>query len=249
MLRVAGRRLGTQTYNLLRTLTEAGLDPDAAAPSGSLDEPRGPHDDDGFNVHGDPPMAVAGDAPSLMDGYYSKEPLHTPPGGEWDSVNVEDRFQSQDPFADPLRMEQPNEHFEQNMGYSRPSDTDGAVGPAVRMGSMCQVRGQLEDPTAFIVGLVEAAARAGLPYEDLPLNEHRERAVVTGAVIGRWLHTLGLDEHSRNHVFDAANTDEGLDAIGTGLIAAGLAETANIAHYGEAPILVLTRNKESTSWT
>src|SRR6185436_3559403 len=39
----------------------------------------------------------------------------------------------EDPFSDPNAMDQPNEHFEWNMGYSRPNDADEM--PAVRMGA------------------------------------------------------------------------------------------------------------------
>ncbi|APU88871.1 hypothetical protein Rctr197k_042 [Virus Rctr197k] len=309
-LTVAGRRLGAQTYNLLRTLTEAS----------SVDEPRGPQEN-GFEVRGDPPP--------LMDGYYSKEPQHAPPdyGGAHNYVNEEDRWQDRDPFSDPNRMEQPNEHFEWDMGYSRPNDDDGTpIGPSVRMGTRPKghqdrltlpVRvGQvvymtLADGTPvpyrivssepkdlisgggmglrthvkvqpadkpydeggwypvdalwarppriaqrlevslpqFLPAMAEAAARAGLPYEGLALNERRERAIVTPQEVGRWLHTLGLPERDRDRVFDAATSEPGLDRIGAALIAAGLAETANLTHYGAQNVLVLTRHKRGSLWT
>jgi len=220
---VAGRRLGQQTYNLLRTLTEAELG-------------RDEHEEvDGFEVQAP--------GPALMDGFYSKEPLRRPPdfGDHKDLINEEDRFQDRDPFADPNRMEQPNEYFEQNIGYSRPNDDSiGPLRPSAQ-------RFELELST-FLPAMAEAAARGDLPYEALPLNEKRERAVVTPKVVGSWLHTLGLNEHDRDQVFDVATSDAGLDAIGSALIAAELAETANIAHYGAQPILVLTRNKR-IAWT
>lgn len=329
---VAGRRLGQQTYNLLRTLTEA-----------ELDEPRG-EDEDGFEVHAPGPFS---------DGYYSKEPLQTVPGGDHSHTNYPDLFQDRNPFADPNAMDGTNSHFEWNMGYSRPGDSEGDVGP-VRMGAHGgsgddgfgfddlgfdivapeesappkggeplqvgekfriggrgpvwevvradgasgyvkregQVRkwfgylfdrssgvvevypimqgsgdragpsigtGTLErvtrsaqryevDLPTFLPAMAEAAARAGLPYQDLPLNENRARAIVTPKVVGGWLHALGLNESDRDALFDVATSDTGLDAIGSALIAAELAETANITQYGAQPVLVLTKNKGNT-WT
>ena len=222
---VAGRRLGVQTYNLLRTLTEAS--------ASSLEAPRG-EDDDGFQVQGDPPP--------LMDGYYSKEPQHQPPdyGGARNEILEEDRWQDRDPFSDPNRMEQPNPHFEWDMGYSRPNSDDGTpIGPSVRMSAQ---RYEVSLPQ-FLPVMAEAAARAGIDYEPLALNERRERAVVTPQIIGSWLHTLGLPEHDRDQLFDVATSEPGLSRIGQALIAAELAETANITHYGAQNVLVLTRNK------
>lgn len=226
VVRVAGERLGQQTYNLLRTLTEA--------------EKGAPHEEleNGFHVHGDPPP--------LLDGFYSKEPLHTPPGGKKDRVNPEDRFQDRDPFSDPNAMDQPNEHFEWNDGYSRPGDD--SIGPLRPSAQRYEV-----ELSEFLPAMAEAAARSGLPYEPLALNDKRARAVVTPKVIGGWLHGLGLPESDRDALFDVATSDVGLDAIGSALIAAELAETANITRYGAQPVLVLTRNlqaqRESTTWT
>lgn len=273
-LRVAGRRLGTQTYNLLRTLTEAGA-------SSSLDDPRGPSDD-GFNVRGDPPP--------LMDGYYSKEPLHQGPGfGGVPTTQPSDRRFKDRELVDessPDAMDQGNPNWEEGVGYVRPLSDDPVYpirpsasktvdevlgdfsrnAPTRPIGPLAvhfRLRSLIEEArrTAqqfevqlgeFVPGMVEAAARAGLPYEPLALNEHRQQAVITPKEVGAWLHELGLPERDRDALFSVATSETGLDRIGAGLIAAQLADTANITRYGAQPVLVLTQNqgnKKESSWT
>jgi hypothetical protein len=100
------------------------------------------------------------------------------------------------------------------------------------------------DAGEFVPAMLEAAARAGVPWEPLVLNDSRERAVVSAAAVGQWLHTLGLPEAERLVVHDAASSAEGLEAIGTGFIAAGMAETADLGTWAHEPVLVLTRRRQ-----
>jgi hypothetical protein len=193
--RVFGEKIGTQTYNILRTLTEAALD----------------------------------------DGYYGKEPLHTPPGGEKDKTLGDDRFKDHTlPDEGPDAMDSPNENWVSNFGYQRPFDT-APIYP-VRMTATVDVG-------EFVPAMLEAAERAGVPWKPVLLNERIVRAIVRPETVGSWLHTLGLDESDRDVAFYAVTSQEGLDAIGRGFIAAGAADIARVFQVGDQNLLELVRGK------
>lgn len=236
VLRVAGRKLGAQTYNILRTLTEAGVE------EGSLGAPRGPEDGSGpFDVHGDDP---------LVDGYYGKEPQRAPPdfgGGPPGMLSPPERWNDrtlpdQGPDAmngdgtDWAGLGGDSAGWEQGMGYVAP--LAGESDYPVRMNAQMNV-----DLPTMIPKVLAGALRAGVPWEPVVLNEKRERAIITPEVMGRWLHALGLGERERDMVFEAATTQQGLDALATAFIGEQQADTANISHLGDQNILVLTRRK------
>lgn len=221
---IGSQRFGSQAYNLLRGLTEASVD-----------------GNDGNDV--DVVEHEAG--PALMDGYYSKEPLKVVPEGEKDDIPVGDRYQDRDMFRDPNAMDGMSPHYVDNMGYFRPGE-EGVVGPLRatrqrRADDSVRYDVELEE---FVPAMIEAAARAGMPWGPTPNNSRRERAVVTPSVVGSWLHAIGVSDIDA--AFSVATTPEALDLVGAGMIAAGFAETANIASLGDQHILVLTRNKELT---
>lgn len=284
-LRVAGRRLGAQTYNILRTLTEASSGADA-----ELGRPRGPNDGERspFDVHADPP---------LEDGYYGKEPLHAPP--DFSAPDARPRLIPPERWNDRTLPDQgpdamdgaggawpgtdaDSAGWEQGMGYVHPLEGEDQY--PVRMNAMrrtaapwrddrrdyparteadwraaserfrarCVELGwlparhadvmQVDLPT-LVPKIMAGAMRVGIPWEPVVLNPHREQAVITPMVVGHWLHALGLGEQERATVHDAATSAQGLDALATGLIAAHLAETANIAHAGAENVLVVTKQK------
>ena len=246
--RGARRRQGQQTYNLLRTLTEA------AAPASSTGE--------GMELH----VADGEEMPPLMDGYYSKEPSHAPGfGGADDSRKMPPGVRFQDHLlpdeGSPNAMSQPNGQWEQNFGYQRPGDAlDSstpipAVRPAAARGQprrhgCCVVRrwaqadgGRVDlelDPVEFAPKMLEAAARVGLPWQRRTDGVPGDIAVVTPDIVGRWVHALPLDEGDRDMLFDAATSLAGLDALGLGFIAAEIALTARV----QGANLVLGRASE-----
>lgn len=190
-LRILGRKVGTQTYNLLRTLTEAS-------------------------------------APPLAEGYYGEEPRHDPPGARND-LRPEERFRDHRLVDDKGdAMDQPNEHYVENMGYQRPFDT--APTYPLRMGSI-----HVSD-----IEMLLSVAR--VPWQSEVLNAGIVRAFITPEVVGRWTHALNIDDTRRDQLFDEITTGPGLDALGRGFIAAG-ADIARVFQVGDENVLELTKGK------
>lgn len=159
-------------------------------------------------------------------------------GGSLSSLGPDERFQhSTLPDEDPDAMSQPNSHFQQTL---MPSLNEDAQFP---------VRAQVVDVdlTQFVPALIEGSARAGLAWEPTVLNPVRDQAVVTAQEVGRWIHALGLPEQQRSAVHQVATSKDGLDAIGAGFIAAGMADTANLTQLAHQNALVLTRSKQHGS--
>jgi uncharacterized membrane protein (UPF0127 family) len=250
---VLGRRLGTQTYNLLRTLTEASTDAELGKPHDELD-------DNGFNVYGDDP---------LSDGYYGREPLHTPPEGAYSRITPpEDRFKGHnlpdEAFPDAMQngpgagtWEDVQGYDPKYLPYADPLTTDpegkgnlddpDAPG-AVRMSAQRAQPGEPSqdydvDISEFAPAIMQAAFRNGIQWQPVSTSPSEERFVVGPKVIGAWLHALGLPDDQRAIVHDIAKSPEGLEAIADAFILAGQAEGSKVVPVGSESRLVLTRGK------
>lgn len=206
-VRLFGERAATQTYNLLRTLTEAAAEPQ-----------------------------------SLTDGYYAREPRHDPPAGKRDELLVSDRFRDHDlPDKSTDAMDQPDDHWQQDMGYVRTPGSD-PIGP-IRMGQLSA------DPIEFAPALLEGAHRVGVPWRPVALNQSIERAIIRPGDLGQYIHALGLPEGERDAAFDVAASDEMLEVFGEAFIAGGLADMSRLIPVGGETFLELIRRNHGPART
>lgn len=267
-IQVAGRKLGIQTYNLLRTLTEA-------------------------DVHAN--AVDSGDW--MQDGFYGREPQHAPQdyggavnhiGGPFDdNAGNPARFVEHnlpDEGGNPNAMDQPNPDWAdvegRDVGYYSDGLTNDLAGrdplggdnlpAATRMSAGAHPAGRrpgrraqdmserarpsYEEPRPSYTldlkklgpAILEAAFRAGLDWKPDPTNPAKEQVAVTPEVLGNWLHSLGMDDQVRSELHDALGTEQGLKAIGdvfTGGMDPPAADGATIKPWGHIPVLVLSRGK------
>ena len=267
-LLVAGRKLGVQTYNLLRTITEASAEPEASFEK----------------------FAPEAEAERLDDGYYSKEPQRSAPdyGGVPNGIAPGERFQDHnlpDDGGNPNSMSQGGDPLMPPVGlgsegtgqtsmnwhdidgydqgyvpYSDPlsndmesKDTmDGDVAPAaVRMSAGLR-RGQTTvDFARLVPELIRGALEEGLQWRPTYVNPRRQMALVGAADVGRWLHALRLDDNQVDLVHDIATSPDGMDKLAQGFLLADdgrgqpLVDSANVEDHGDAPVLVLTRRQQT----
>lgn len=150
--------------------------------------------------------------------YYGGEQEHFRPRMEkQEPPNFEDRRLVDDKG---IAEDGPMPNWVDNEGYHRPFDT-ALVGP-VRSAALEII------PEKFVPLVVDAAAQVGIPWERTPLNQHIEQAVIDQRTLGRWLSVLPLSMADRLTALQAASSPEGLDAIGAGFIAAGMADLARV---------------------
>jgi hypothetical protein len=214
-VRLGGRRVGAaQTYNLLRTLTEAS-----------------PQDEDGER-----------EAAELDEGYYTKEPERARPPAPY-MGEPEERFEHHrlvDEWGTANDGMMP--HWEQGIGYMRPR-SDDPVYP-LRMSAQrysvdaAELGTDLLDAAERVgvpwedVTLSEREQRAEIRPQEI------------GLWLNEVAPELGLSEPEIETAFAIATSKPGLTTIGKAFLAAGRAVAMNVVPVGDKFALVLSRGRK-----
>ena len=133
--------------------------------------------------------------------------------------------------------------YQQTYGYDVVLYHDDPVEYAVRPSASKKAQ-TLTDPAEFIIALIEGMKRANhLQFTQDALNPNLSYATVRDRDLAEIIAQLGLDGGPATDVYDVAQSEEGMQILGDGLVLGGAAQIANLADHPEGgKVLVLWRD-------
>lgn len=134
------------------------------------------------------------------------------------------------------------DRYQQTYGYDVVLYHDNPVEHAVRPSASRKAQ-VISDPAEFIVALIEGMKRADhLQFTQDALNPNLGYATVRDRDLATIIGELGLDGGPSTDMYDVAQSEEGMQILGDGLVLGGAAQIANLADHPEGgKILVLWR--------